>query len=144
MSARKNPTPAPAATVPTATPAGLLVGGNTVAINGKTIDLIPFADLPRRARRELRNALFKAAPDNSSTNNKMDLYLAAYEVGLIALHASGAHIDPNDDTLDPETADELDQIITLVGFRMLGDMNAGASDPKNAAQGQNEAVALTD
>src|SRR5690606_29757549 len=63
----------------------------------KTFELIPYDDLPRKARRELRNALFKAAPDGASATDKADIYLAAYDAGLIALRAAGAEIDPDDD-----------------------------------------------
>src|SRR5690606_14350861 len=82
--------------------------GNTVTIKqkdkdgkptDKTFELIPFADLPRRSRRELRNALFKAAPDESSATGKADIYLSAYDAGVIALRAAGAVIDPNDESL---------------------------------------------
>src|SRR5690554_5569151 len=84
-----------------------LTGSPTVTLkqkeNGKLVDrefeLIPYEDLPRKARRELRNALFKAAPDAASATDKADVYLSAYDAGLIALRAAGAVIDPNDDTL---------------------------------------------
>src|SRR5690606_32158460 len=95
--------------------AGVLLGAPTVTIKqrdaqGKLVDrefeLIPYDDLPRRVRREIRNALFKAAPDLDSVTGKADIYLAAYDVGLIALRAAGAVIDPNDDSLSPAVADE--------------------------------------
>lgn len=117
-----------------------LVGSPTVTlkqeVNGelvdKTFELIPYADLPRRARRELRNALFKAAPDAASASGKADVYLSAYDAGLIALRAAGAVIDPNDDSLSAANADELDQLIMMVGLRTLGEMNTSGGDPKNA------------
>lgn len=128
--------------------------GNTVTIKqrdkdgnlvDKTVTLVPYADLPRRSRRELRNALFKAAPDESSASGKMDLYLASYDAGVIALRAAGATIDPNDESLPAADADALDQTIMLVGLRVLGEMNAGSEgDPKNAeTQGESEAPPQT-
>lgn len=124
-------------------PEAALLGSGTITIkqkeNGKLVDrefdLIPYADLPRKARRELRNALFKAAPDAASATDKADVYLSAYDAGLIALRAAGAVIDPNDDTLSPANADALDQTIMLVGLRTLGEMSAAnneeSGDPKN-------------
>ena len=104
---------------------------------GKLVDrefeLIPYDDLPRKARRELRTALFKAAPDGASATDKADIYLAAYDAGLIALRAAGAEIDPNDDSLSTANADALDQLIMLVGLRTLGEMSTGG-DSKNAPQ----------
>lgn len=123
-----------------------LLGSGTVTIkqreNGKLVDrefdLIPYADLPRKARRELRNALFKAAPDAASATDKADVYLSAYDAGLIALRAAGATIDPNDDTLSAANADALDQLIMLVGLRTLGEMSAAnndeSGDSKNAEE----------
>lgn len=122
-----------------------LTGSPTVTIkqreNGKLVDrefeLIPYEDLPRKARRELRNALFKAAPDAASATDKADVYLSAYDAGLIALRAAGAVIDPNDDTLSAANADALDQTIMLVGLRTLGEMNTANSnegDSKNASE----------
>lgn len=128
-----------------------LIGSPTVTlkqkVNGKLVDrefeLIPYADLPRRARRELRNALFKAAPDASSASQKADVYLSAYDAGLIALRAAGAVIDPNDDSLSAANADEVDQLIMMVGLRTLGEMNSSTGgDPKNA-DSQTEEVELS-
>lgn len=120
-----------------------LTGSPTVTLkqleNGKLVDreftLVPYEDLPRKARRELRNALFKAAPDAASASEKADVYLSAYDAGLIALRAAGAVIDPNDDTLTARNADALDQLIMMVGLRTLGEMSAANSnegDSKNA------------
>lgn len=126
--------------------ADALLGSGTVTIkqreNGKLVDrefdLIPYADLPRKARRELRNALFKAAPDAASATDKADVYLSAYDAGLIALRAAGAVIDPNDDSLSAANADALDQLIMLVGLRTLGEMSAAnndeSGDSKNAEE----------
>lgn len=102
----------------------------------REFELIPYTDLPRKARRELRNALFKAAPAGDSATDKADIYLSAYDAGLIALRAAGAVIDPNDDTLSAANADKLDQTIMLVGLRTLGEMNAANSDgdSKNAGE----------
>lgn len=124
-----------------------LTGSPTITlkqkVNGKLVDktfeLIPYEDLPRRARRELRNALFKAAPAGDAANDKADIYLASYDAGLIALRAAGAVIDPNDDTLSAKAADELDQTIMLVGLRVLGEMNSGGGDSKNAETAEAEA-----
>lgn len=127
-------------------PEAALLGSGTVTIkqreNGKLVDrefdLIPYADLPRKARRELRNALFKAAPDAGSATDKADVYLSAYDAGLIALRAAGAVIDPNDDSLSAANADALDQLIMLVGLRTLGEMSAAnndeSGDSKNAEE----------
>ena len=122
-----------------------LLGGKTVTLkqrdaSGRLVDrefeLIPYADLPRKTRRELRNALFKAAPAGDSATDKADIYLSAYDAGLIALRAAGAVIDPNDDTLSAANADALDQLIMLVGLRTLGEMSAANSDgdSKNAGE----------
>ena len=127
--------------------AGVLEGAATVTIkqkvdNGKggyklvdeEFELTPYADLPRRTRRELRNALFKAAPAADSATDKSDVYLSAYDAGLIVLRAAGAVIDPNDDTLSAANADALDQTIMLVGLKALGEMRLGndEGDSKNA------------
>lgn len=104
----------------------------------REFELIPYEDLPRKARRELRNALFKAAPDAGSATDKADVYLSAYDAGLIALRAAGAVIDPNDDSLSAANADALDQTIMLVGLRTLGEMSAAnndeSGDSKNAEE----------
>lgn len=118
--------------------AGVLLGGNKVTlkqkINGKLVDkefeLVPYADLPRKTRRELRNALFKAAPEHDAASDKADLFTASYEAGVIALRAAGAFVDPNDESLSAKTADELDKLIMAVGIRVLGEANRGGGDPK--------------
>lgn len=102
----------------------------------REFDLIPYGDLPRKARRELRNALFKAAPDAASATDKADVYLSAYDAGLIALRAAGAVIDPNDDSLSAKNADALDQTIMMVGLRTLGEMSA-ANSPEQAGDSKN-------
>lgn len=121
--------------------AGVLLGAPTVTIKqrdaqgnlvDRTFELTPYDDLPRQTRRQIRNAVFKAAPDLDSATGKADIYLAAYDVGLIALRAAGAVIDPNDDSLSPDVADELDQTISVVGLRVIGDMNKAGGDGKNA------------
>lgn len=104
--------------------------GGTVTVAGQTVALLAYADMPRKARRELRNALFKAAPDAASATDKMDVFLAAYDAGVIALRAAGATIDPNDESLTTAEGDALDQTIMLVGLRVLGEMNPGG-DSKN-------------
>ena len=126
-----------------------LTGSPTVTLkqkeNGKLVDrefeLIPYEDLPRKARRELRNALFKAAPDAASATDKADLYLSAYDAGLIALRAAGAVIDPNDDTLSAQDADALDQTIMLVGLRTLGEMNTANNDESGDSKNVGEETA---
>lgn len=98
----------------------------------KTFELVPYSDLPRKTRRELRNSLFKAAPQVDSASDKADIYLSAYDAGLVALRAAGAQINPNDESMDADLADELDQTIMVVGIRVLGEMNSGGSDnPKD-------------
>src|SRR5690606_7495873 len=103
--------------------------GNLVA---RTCGLTPYDGLPRQTRRQIRNAVFKAAPDLDSATGKADIYLAAYDVGLIALRAAGAVIDPNDDSLSAGVADDLDQTISVVGLRVIGEMNKAGGDSKNA------------
>lgn len=121
--------------------AGVLLGAPAVTIKqrdaqgnlvDRTFDLIPYDDLPRQTRRQIRNAVFKAAPDLDSATGKADIYLAAYDVGLIALRAAGAVIDPNDDSLSAGVADDLDQTISVVGLRVIGEMNKAGGDSKNA------------
>src|SRR5690606_7005559 len=103
--------------------AGVLLGAPTVTIKqrdaqGKLVDrefeLIPYDDLPRQTRRQIRTAGSKAAPHPDSATGKADIYLAAYAVGLIAPRAAGAVTDPNADSLSPAVADELDQTISVV------------------------------
>jgi len=126
----------------TSSAADALTGARTVTlkqkVNGKLVDrefeLIPYADLPRKARRELRNALFKAVPDDGSASEKADMYLSAYDAGLVALRAAGAEIDPNDDNLSAANADALDQLIMLVGLRTLGEMSTVGGDAGNAPE----------
>lgn len=121
--------------------AGALLGAPAVTIKqrdaqgnlvDRTFELTPYDDLPRQTRRQIRNAVFKAAPDPDSATGKADIYLAAYDVGLIALRAAGAVIDPNDDSLSAGVADDLDQTISVVGLRVIGDMNKVGGDGKNA------------
>src|SRR5690606_25075578 len=92
----------------------------------------PYEDLPRQTRRQIRNAVFKAAPDLDSATGKADMYLAAYDVGLIALRAAGAVIDPDDASLSAGVADDLDQPSSVVGLRVIGEMNKAGGDSKSA------------
>jgi hypothetical protein len=121
--------------------AGVLLGAPAITIKqrdaqgnlvDRTFELTPYDDLPRRVRREIRNALFKAAPDADAATGKADVYTSAYEAGVIVLRAAGAIIDPNDDTLPADVADETDQRIMLAGLRVFGDMNKAGGDGKNA------------
>ena len=105
----------------------------------KTFELIAYADMPRQVRRQLRNALFKAAPSPDSTSDKADMYLSSYEAGLIALRAAGATIDPNDEELPVEDADVLDQAIMIVGLRTLGEMRTVPENGPKAGKALEEA-----
>jgi|SRR5690625_507216 len=101
-------------------------------VAGENIDLKPYEELTRQVRRALRNALMKAAPESDSATGKADLFLAAYDAGVILLNACGASIDPNDDSLPVDDADELDQTIMLAGMQVLGEMTGGS--PKKAGE----------
>lgn len=123
---------------PIASEAQLLISGDTVTVAGQTVKLIPYADLPRKVRRDLRNALYKAAPDQGSVSDKSDVYLAAFDAGIITLKACGVNIDPNDETLDAAEADALDQTIMIVGIRTLGSMPSSDGESKNAESNPSE------
>lgn len=109
-----------------------IMTSDSVTINGKKIKLKAFADLPRSVRRQIRNSLFKAAPNDGT--DKMDLYTAGFDAGLTVLKALGVNIDPNDESLPLDEAEALDQVVFQVGLRVMGEMNEDGGGRKNAKE----------